>query len=142
MDKLRAAVCIGVMAAFVAGVAAQQQAPPAAGGAGRGAQQPGQRRRERVNLARHVLAPERGVQLVTRLRRHMRGIAERAASVTPVRVACIEWIEPLMAAGNWTPELISMAGAVDVLAEQGGGRRDGPLLEQCRELPGGGPAEP
>lgn len=25
-------------------------------------------------------------------------------------VACIEWIEPLMAAGNWVPELVTMAG--------------------------------
>jgi len=63
--------------------------------------------------------PERGVQLVTRLRRHMRGIAERAAEIAPRRVACIEWIDPLMAAGNWTPELIHMAGAVDVLGKPG-----------------------
>jgi len=26
------------------------------------------------------------------------------------KVACIEWIEPLMAAGNWIPELVAMAG--------------------------------
>ncbi len=26
------------------------------------------------------------------------------------KVACIEWIEPLMAAGNWIPELVTMAG--------------------------------
>jgi len=35
------------------------------------------------------------------------------------RVACIEWIEPLMAAGNWTPELIAMAGGVDVFGKPG-----------------------
>ena len=35
------------------------------------------------------------------------------------RVACIEWIEPLMAAGNWTPELIEMAGAVNLFGEAG-----------------------
>src|SRR5580692_898187 len=39
----------------------------------------------------------------------------------PVRptVACIEWIEPLMAAGNWTPELIDLAGGVDVFGKPG-----------------------
>jgi iron complex transport system substrate-binding protein len=26
------------------------------------------------------------------------------------RVACIEWQEPLMAAGNWMPELVELAG--------------------------------
>jgi iron complex transport system substrate-binding protein len=34
-------------------------------------------------------------------------------------VACIEWIEPLMAAGNWTPELIDLAGGIDVFGKAG-----------------------
>ncbi len=39
----------------------------------------------------------------------------------PVRptVACIEWIEPVMAAGNWTPELIHLAGGIDVFGKPG-----------------------
>jgi iron complex transport system substrate-binding protein len=35
------------------------------------------------------------------------------------RVACIEWAEPLMAAGNWTPELVAMAGGVNLFGEAG-----------------------
>ena len=34
-------------------------------------------------------------------------------------VACIEWMEPLMTAGHWMPDLAEMAGARTVLAEQG-----------------------
>lgn len=34
-------------------------------------------------------------------------------------VACIEWMEPLMAAGNWTPELIELAGGVNLFGEAG-----------------------
>ncbi len=34
-------------------------------------------------------------------------------------VVCIEWLSPLMAAGNWTPELIQIAGGVSLLAENG-----------------------
>jgi len=34
-------------------------------------------------------------------------------------VACIEWIEPLMAAGNWTPELIALAGGINLFGEAG-----------------------
>jgi iron complex transport system substrate-binding protein len=37
----------------------------------------------------------------------------------PLTVACIEWIEPLMAAGNWTPELIHLAGGIDVFGKPG-----------------------
>jgi len=70
-------------------------------------------------IASALGVPERGVQLVTRLRARMRGIAERARGRTRPRVACIEWIAPLMAAGNWTPELIDFAGAEDVLGKAG-----------------------
>jgi iron complex transport system substrate-binding protein len=34
-------------------------------------------------------------------------------------VACIEWIEPLMAAGNWIPELVVMAGGVNLFGAAG-----------------------
>jgi iron complex transport system substrate-binding protein len=52
-------------------------------------------------------------------------ISELQGRMTPVRapdpptVACIEWIEPLMAAGNWTPELIDLAGGMDVFGKPG-----------------------
>lgn len=34
-------------------------------------------------------------------------------------VACIEWIEPLMAAGNWVPELVGLAGGENLFGEVG-----------------------
>jgi iron complex transport system substrate-binding protein len=34
-------------------------------------------------------------------------------------VACIEWFEPLIAAGNWVPELVNIAGGEYALAEVG-----------------------
>jgi iron complex transport system substrate-binding protein len=34
-------------------------------------------------------------------------------------VACVEWIEPLMAAGNWVPELVDLAGGANVAGEAG-----------------------
>jgi iron complex transport system substrate-binding protein len=34
-------------------------------------------------------------------------------------VACIEWIEPLMTAGNWVPELVQLAGGSDVIGAPG-----------------------
>ena len=63
--------------------------------------------------------PERGVQLVSRLQRRMRSIAERLEDRARPRVACIEWIDPLMIAGHWTPELITLAGGESVLASPG-----------------------
>lgn len=47
----------------------------------------------------------------------------RDLTVTPTgprpRVACIEWTDPLMAAGNWVPELVAMAGGEDVFGTPG-----------------------
>jgi iron complex transport system substrate-binding protein len=34
-------------------------------------------------------------------------------------VACIEWLSPLMIAGNWTPEIVEIAGGLPVLTEAG-----------------------
>lgn len=35
------------------------------------------------------------------------------------KVACIEWLAPLMVAGNWTPELVQIAGGISLLAVNG-----------------------
>ncbi len=35
------------------------------------------------------------------------------------KVACIEWLSPMMLAGNWTPELLDIAGGKSILAENG-----------------------
>lgn len=57
--------------------------------------------------------PERGVELVERLQQRMDALASKARAL-PKRptVACIEWLDPLMSAGNWMPELVEMAGGV------------------------------
>jgi iron complex transport system substrate-binding protein len=58
------------------------------------------------------------------LKARVEGIAARArahndsSGVLP-RVACIEWIEPLMAAGNWIPELVALAGGMDIFGVAG-----------------------
>jgi iron complex transport system substrate-binding protein len=65
-------------------------------------------------------APERGAELVPRLRGRISEIGARAAALGPgPRVAVIEWIDPLMAAGNWMPELVALAGGVNLFGEAG-----------------------
>lgn len=58
--------------------------------------------------------------LITSLRHRMQEIQNRAevAHARP-KVAAIEWLEPLMAAGNWVPELIQMAGGDDLFGTAG-----------------------
>lgn len=63
---------------------------------------------------------DRGEALVDELRSRMKDI-ESLADPAPRRptVACIEWIDPLMAAGNWMPELVEMAGGRNLFGEAG-----------------------
>lgn len=59
-------------------------------------------------------------QLVQRLQRRREEIAQNASSLpTRLRMACIEWIDPLMATGNWMPELIEMAGGTNLFGDAG-----------------------
>ena len=65
-------------------------------------------------------APERGEALVDRLTAGLDTVqAQAAAEGTLPSIGCIEWIDPLMAAGNWVPELVERAGGVDVLGKAG-----------------------
>jgi iron complex transport system substrate-binding protein len=65
-------------------------------------------------------APERGADLIGRSQRRMGEITGRAHSLSGrPTIACIEWIEPLMAAGNWMPELVEMAGGANLFGEAG-----------------------
>jgi iron complex transport system substrate-binding protein len=63
--------------------------------------------------------PGGGEWSIHALRQRMMAVADRAASLPRPRVACLEWLEPLMAAGNWTPELVEMAGGANVFGEAG-----------------------
>jgi iron complex transport system substrate-binding protein len=64
-------------------------------------------------VAEVLQVSQRGAELIRQLQGRMRTIADRTRGLTErPTVAAIEWIDPLMAAGNWMPELIEMAGGV------------------------------
>jgi len=68
--------------------------------------------------------PERGVQLITRLRTRLEAVALRAAQQPRrPRVACLVGLDPPVAAGGWISELIALAGGEDVLGAPGAGPR-------------------
>jgi iron complex transport system substrate-binding protein len=61
-----------------------------------------------------------GEKLIFDLKCRMRNVSRLAHdSRHRPTVACIEWLEPLMAAGNWMPELVGMAGGVTVVGRRG-----------------------
>ncbi len=73
---------------------------------------------ERVAEALGV--PDRGAEVVAKLRSRVAAVAAKARTLPHgPAVACIEWIDPLMAAGNWVPELVELAGGVNLFGEAG-----------------------
>lgn len=77
-------------------------------------------REDVMRVARACGVEDRGARLVESMDRRMAEIAAKARSTGQrPRVAVIEWQEPLMAAGNWTPELIAMLGAENLFGKPG-----------------------
>ena len=77
-------------------------------------------------VAEALAVPAAGEALVTGLRDRVDAIARRARSLGAApRVAVVEWIEPLMAAGNWLPELVGIAGGANLFGEA---RRHSPWM--------------
>jgi iron complex transport system substrate-binding protein len=85
---------------------------------------------EQVALA--LDAYHRGEEMIGRMRERIEGIAARAAALdSRPTVACVEWVDPLMAAGNWVPELVERAGGVNLFG-QAGRHAPGMSWEQLR----------
>lgn len=71
-------------------------------------------------VARAAAAAEAGEVLVATGRERLARIRAAAARVrSRPRVVCLEWLAPLMTAGNWIPEMVELCGAEYVGARPG-----------------------
>lgn len=76
--------------------------------------------RDVARVAEALEMPARGTRLVERLQARMAALENRTRlQRTRPRVVCIEWIDPLMAAGNWIPALVEMAGGQSLFGQHG-----------------------
>ncbi len=63
---------------------------------------------------------ERARRVIAELTERVTAVGERAAALlTRPRVACIEWLDPLMGAGNWMPEMVALAGGQNLFGQSG-----------------------
>jgi iron complex transport system substrate-binding protein len=73
-----------------------------------------------ARVAQAMDVAEQGKRAIEGLKARMAAIRQRARAIPKrQRVACVEWIDPLMAAGNWMPELVEMAGGINLFGEAG-----------------------
>jgi iron complex transport system substrate-binding protein len=80
--------------------------------------------------------PERAGEVVARLEARVaavenatRGVAERP------RVALLEWIDPPFGCGHWSPEIVRLAGGVEVVGREGEPSRTTPWPEFVAAAP-------
>jgi iron complex transport system substrate-binding protein len=73
-----------------------------------------------LRVAEGVGRIREGRELLAAYQARIAAIAEVSRDL-PSRptIACIEWMEPLMAAGNWVPELVHLAGGQTVFGQPG-----------------------
>jgi iron complex transport system substrate-binding protein len=70
-------------------------------------------------LARATDAKDAGVELVQDAAARIDRVRLAVRGAEPVRVAALEWLDPVFVAGHWTPQLIEYAGGFDVLGLPG-----------------------
>jgi iron complex transport system substrate-binding protein len=62
---------------------------------------------------------ESAEELLKGIKRRLWKLEQKTRHLARPKVACLEWLDPLITAGNWIPELVSIAGGECTLAETG-----------------------
>ena len=70
-------------------------------------------------VARALDVPDRGDALTASMVERIEAVAARTAGLPRRRVVTLEWIDPVMAAGNWMPELLEAAGGHELFGKAG-----------------------
>ncbi|MGB4775776.1 MAG: cobalamin-binding protein [Daejeonella sp.] len=80
-----------------------------------------------IQIANALGVNERGNLLIEQLEERIDLIRHKLKFTDEKpKVACIEWLSPMMVAGNWIPELVDIAGGKSILAENG---KHSPFIE-------------
>ena len=62
------------------------------------------------NVAEAAGRQKNAEKLIWNLQGRLQKVKEKTRHMRRPRVACLEWLNPLMVAGNWIPELVDIAG--------------------------------
>lgn len=70
-------------------------------------------------VARALGAEARGAEVVARLRERIATVRARTTGLARRRCVLLEWIAPPYRSGHWDPELVELAGGVELLGRAG-----------------------
>ena len=58
-------------------------------------------------------------EIVTGLQQRINAVTDACSAVSlRPSVFCIEWVDPIMCAGHWIPEMVEMAGGIDAFGDK------------------------
>ncbi len=63
-------------------------------------------------------ANDKATELLSVIRECLRYIQSKTSHLDRPRIVCIEWLDPIMLAGNWVPEMVEIAGGKNILSEK------------------------
>jgi iron complex transport system substrate-binding protein len=72
-----------------------------------------------IELADRLGVPARGAEVVAGMERELERLRMLVAGRERRRVFVAEWLDPPFAAGHWVPEMVELAGGVEVLGRAG-----------------------
>jgi len=70
-------------------------------------------------VANSIGVPKEGAELSEKFERQLEKLKYFKRIKNKPTIACLEWIEPLMYAGNWVPQMVEIAGGVNLFGQSG-----------------------
>ena len=78
-----------------------------------------------LRIGRAAQVEQRALDLVQGLRQRVEQVQSKVSDVSqPPKVFCIDWLEPLRNTGQWSPELVELAGGSEGMATKWGKSRE------------------
>ena len=73
-----------------------------------------------INLiAKSLGVAKKGLRLTNQIKDNIENLKYSYNSKSTPTIACVEWINPLMFAGNWVPEMVEIAGGKNLFGRNG-----------------------
>jgi iron complex transport system substrate-binding protein len=71
-----------------------------------------------MTIAKKIGRERQGMNLVEVLQKRIDFVKNQSHSAKP-RVLCIEWVEPFFTSGHWVPQMVEIAGGVNLVSHTG-----------------------
>ena len=62
---------------------------------------------------------DQAIRLINKIKKEILWIKEKLRNEKVKKILCIEWLDPLMVAGNWIPDLLSFSKGQSIIGESG-----------------------